>query len=145
MVTGRHADPEEAVGALGGEIQVIASILAGRVRCPHLPHVRRAEQVVEHVRMRIAQQICGDLAEGGPLHVLRLGNRWDLAFHQSLKRDAKGEIRFTEPHSYSSSHKKFMQLSSCSLPISPCVTQEYVSKIWLLRCTSLYNFAYRRE
>jgi flagellar biosynthesis protein FlhA len=24
--------------------------------------------------------------------VLRLGNRWDLAFHQSLKRDAKGEI-----------------------------------------------------
>ena len=27
------------------------------------------------------------------LKVLRLGNRWDLAFHQSLKRDAKGEIR----------------------------------------------------
>jgi flagellar biosynthesis protein FlhA len=25
--------------------------------------------------------------------VLRLGNRWDLAFHQSLKRDSKGEIR----------------------------------------------------
>jgi flagellar biosynthesis protein FlhA len=25
--------------------------------------------------------------------VLRLGNRWDLAFHQSLKRDAKGEVR----------------------------------------------------
>jgi flagellar biosynthesis protein FlhA len=25
--------------------------------------------------------------------VLRLGNRWDLAFHQSLKRDTKGEIR----------------------------------------------------
>ena len=24
--------------------------------------------------------------------VLRLGNRWDLAFHQSLKRDAKGEV-----------------------------------------------------
>lgn len=57
-----------------------------------VPHVRRAEQVVEHVRMRIAQQICGDLAEGGPLHVLRLGNRWDLAFHQSLKRDSKGEV-----------------------------------------------------
>jgi flagellar biosynthesis protein FlhA len=42
--------------------------------------------------MRIAQQICGDLAEGGALNVLRLGNRWDLAFHQSLKRDAKGEV-----------------------------------------------------
>jgi flagellar biosynthesis protein FlhA len=56
-----------------------------------VPHVRRAEQVVEHVRMRMAQQICGDLADGGVLKVLRLGNRWDLAFHQSLKRDAKGD------------------------------------------------------
>jgi flagellar biosynthesis protein FlhA len=56
------------------------------------PHVRRAEQLVEHVRMRLAPQICGDLADGGMLKVLRLGNRWDLAFHQSLKRDAKGDI-----------------------------------------------------
>jgi flagellar biosynthesis protein FlhA len=56
------------------------------------PHVRRAEQLVEHVRMRLAPQICGDLADGGVLKVLRLGNRWDLAFHQSLKRDAKGDI-----------------------------------------------------
>src|SRR4029453_2062676 len=55
------------------------------------PHVRRAEQLAEHVRMRLAQQICGDLADGAVLKVLRLGNRWDLAFHQSLKRDAKGE------------------------------------------------------
>jgi flagellar biosynthesis protein FlhA len=57
------------------------------------PHVRRTEQIVEHVRVRMAQQICGDLTEGGVLNVLRLGNRWDLAFHQALKRDAKGEIR----------------------------------------------------
>ena len=42
--------------------------------------------------MRMAQQICGDLADNGVLNVLRLGNRWDLAFHQSLKRDAKGEV-----------------------------------------------------
>ena len=56
------------------------------------PHVRRAEQIAEHVRMRMAQQICGDLSEDGVLKVLRLGNRWDLAFHQSLKRDAKGEV-----------------------------------------------------
>jgi flagellar biosynthesis protein FlhA len=56
------------------------------------PHVRRAEQVTEHVRMRIAQQICGDLADGQVLKVLRLGSRWDLAFHQALKRDAKGDI-----------------------------------------------------
>lgn len=57
------------------------------------PHVRRTEQIVEHVRIRMAQQICGDLAEGGVLKVMRLGNRWDLAFHLSLKRDAKGEVR----------------------------------------------------
>ena len=57
------------------------------------PHVRRTEQIVEHVRIRMAQQICGDLSENGMLKVLRLGNRWDLAFHQSLKRDAKGEVR----------------------------------------------------
>lgn len=56
------------------------------------PHVRRSEQLAEHVRVRMAQQICGDLAEAGVLKVLRLGNRWDLAFHQSLKRDAKGEV-----------------------------------------------------
>ena len=56
------------------------------------PHVRRAEQVAEHVRMRIAQQICGDLAEGGELKVMRLGNRWELAFHQALKRDAKRDV-----------------------------------------------------
>jgi flagellar biosynthesis protein FlhA len=57
------------------------------------PHVRRTEQIVEHVRIRMSQQICGDLSENGTLKVLRLGNRWDLAFHQSLKRDAKGEVR----------------------------------------------------
>ncbi len=56
------------------------------------PHVRRAEPIVEHVRMRMAQQICGDLAEGGVLNMLRLGNRWDLAFHESLRRDAKGDV-----------------------------------------------------
>ncbi len=57
-----------------------------------VPHARRAEQVTEHVRMRMAQQICGDLLDGGVLKILRLGNRWDLALHQSLKRDSKGEV-----------------------------------------------------
>jgi flagellar biosynthesis protein FlhA len=57
-----------------------------------VPHARRSEQVAEHVRMRMAQQICGDLADGGVLRVLRLGSKWDLTFHQSLKRDAKGDV-----------------------------------------------------
>ena len=56
------------------------------------PHVRRPEGIAEHVRIRLAQQICGDLVDNGALAVLRLGARWDLAFHQALKRDAKGEI-----------------------------------------------------
>jgi flagellar biosynthesis protein FlhA len=56
------------------------------------PHMRRSEKIVEHVRMRIAQQLCGDLAENGVLNVLRLGQRWDLVLHESLKRDAKGEL-----------------------------------------------------
>ena len=56
------------------------------------PHVRRPEAIVEHVRIRLAQQICGDLVDDGALSVLRLGNRWDLVFHQALKRDAKGDV-----------------------------------------------------
>jgi flagellar biosynthesis protein FlhA len=56
------------------------------------PHLRRSEKIAEHVRMRIAQQLCGDMTENGVLHVLRLGHRWDLAFHEAMKRDAKGEI-----------------------------------------------------
>ncbi len=56
------------------------------------PHVRRTEQIVEHVRVRMSQQLCGDLADNGVLRVLRLGNKWDMVFHQALKRDAKGEI-----------------------------------------------------
>jgi len=56
------------------------------------PHVRKPEAIVEHVRIRISQQICGDLAQDGVLKVIRLGSKWDLVFHQSLKRDGKGEV-----------------------------------------------------
>ncbi|MBA5723542.1 flagellar biosynthesis protein FlhA [Candidatus Liberibacter sp.] len=56
------------------------------------PHFHKAEQIVEHVRIRISQQICGDLAENGILRILRLGNRWDMIFCQAVQRDAKGDI-----------------------------------------------------
>lgn len=56
------------------------------------PHVRKPELIVEHVRLRLAPQICGDLGQDGSLRVVRLGNRWDITFLQSLKRDAKGEV-----------------------------------------------------
>jgi len=56
------------------------------------PHARRAEQIVEHVRIRISQQICGEVSRDGVLGVLRLGGQWDLAFHQALKRGPNGEI-----------------------------------------------------
>ena len=86
-----------------GLLAILKILLAERVSIRNLhlileaiaeiaPHVRRSEQVAEHVRTRLAQQICGDLSDNGVLNVLRLGNRWDLAFHQSLKRDAKGEV-----------------------------------------------------
>lgn len=56
------------------------------------PHVKRPEFIVEHVRMRIAQQICGDLAVDGVLNVVRLGAHWETVFYEALKRDNKGEI-----------------------------------------------------
>ena len=86
-----------------GLLAILKILLAERVSIRNLhrileaiaeiaPHVRRSEQVAEHVRMRLAQQICGDLSDNGVLNVVRLGNRWDLAFHQNLKRDAKGDV-----------------------------------------------------
>ncbi|HVZ04423.1 flagellar biosynthesis protein FlhA [Hyphomicrobium sp.] len=56
------------------------------------PFSRKAEQITEHVRMRLASQICGDLSEHNNLKVVRLGNKWEVAFHQALRRDAKGEV-----------------------------------------------------
>lgn len=86
-----------------GLLAVFKLLLAERVSVRNLnlileaiaeiaPHIRRPEQIVEHVRVRIAPQICGAILDGGVLKVLRLGNRWDMVFHQSLKRDAKGEV-----------------------------------------------------
>ncbi|NYG49791.1 flagellar biosynthesis protein FlhA [Bradyrhizobium sp. IAR9] len=86
-----------------GLLAILKILLAERVSIRNLhlileaiaeiaPHVRRSEQVAEHVRTRLAQQICGDLSDNGVLNVVRLGNRWELAFHQSLKRDAKGDV-----------------------------------------------------
>ncbi len=56
------------------------------------PHVHRSEQIAEHVRTRMAQQICADFAQDGVLKILRLGQRWETALHQALRRDAKGEV-----------------------------------------------------
>jgi flagellar biosynthesis protein FlhA len=86
-----------------GLLAVFKLLLAERVSIRNLnlileaiaeiaPHIRRPEQIVEHVRVRIAAQICGSILDQGVLKVLRLGGRWDMVFHQSLKRDAKGEI-----------------------------------------------------
>lgn len=56
------------------------------------PYSKRHEQIVEHVRTRISQQICGEIAHGNKLHLLRLGAKWDLAFANAIKRDARNEI-----------------------------------------------------
>ncbi len=56
------------------------------------PHVARTEQIAEHVRARMAQQICADFSQEGMLKVLRLGQRWEVTLHQALRRDVKGEV-----------------------------------------------------
>lgn len=56
------------------------------------PFTRKIETIAEHVRGRMSQQICGDLAQSGILKVVRLGSKWEVAFHQAIKRDPKGEI-----------------------------------------------------
>jgi flagellar biosynthesis protein FlhA len=56
------------------------------------PQSRKPEVIAEHVRIRMAQQICGDLNEEGRLRVLRLGHQWDSIFLQSLKRDNRGDV-----------------------------------------------------
>ena len=56
------------------------------------PYSKRGEQIVAHVRTRIAQQICGDLKQDGQLKLLRLGDYWEKVFTDSLKRDQRGEI-----------------------------------------------------
>ncbi len=55
-------------------------------------HTRKPELIAEHVRMRMAQQICGDLSDDGLLRVLRLGHAWDGIFLQALKRDSRGDV-----------------------------------------------------
>jgi flagellar biosynthesis protein FlhA len=52
---------------------------------------RRTDRIVEHVRQRLSQQICSDIAVEGQVSIMRLGPKWDLAFHENVKRDAKGE------------------------------------------------------
>ncbi len=56
------------------------------------PFSKRSEQIVEHVRSRLSQQICGEIVQDGQLKLLRLGSRWDKAFTDAIKRDARGEI-----------------------------------------------------
>ncbi|MBO6814771.1 MAG: flagellar biosynthesis protein FlhA [Rhizobiaceae bacterium] len=56
------------------------------------PYSKRGEQIVAHVRTRISQQICGDLLQDGQLKLLRLGDEWELAFANALKKDQRGEI-----------------------------------------------------
>ena len=56
------------------------------------PYSKRGEQIVEHVRTRISQQICGDIMQDGRLKILRMGKTWESAFSNALKKDARGEI-----------------------------------------------------
>ncbi|MEM7069740.1 MAG: flagellar biosynthesis protein FlhA [Pseudomonadota bacterium] len=62
------------------------------------PFVKRGEQIVAHVRTKIGQQICAELITDGQLKLLRLGEYWENAFNNALKKDQRGEIiDFTMP------------------------------------------------
>lgn len=102
------------------------------------PLVRRPEQIVEHVRIRMAQQICGDLLDDGKLKVLRPGARWDAVFHQGLRRDAKGEIvEFDIDHKQmeqfvleaSAAIRKYMDGRSSIVLVTTAETRIYVRMI----------------
>jgi len=102
------------------------------------PLVRRPEQIVEHVRIRMAQQICGDLLDEGKLKVLRPGARWDAVFHQGLRRDAKGEIiEFDIDHKQmeqfavevSAAIKKYMDGKNSIVLVTTAETRIYVRMI----------------
>ncbi|AHA27763.1 flagellar biosynthesis protein FlhA [Candidatus Liberibacter americanus] len=56
------------------------------------PYFNKTVHIVEQVRIRIAQQICGDLSDEGILNVIKLGNRWDMVFYQAIQRDSKGDV-----------------------------------------------------
>jgi len=56
------------------------------------PLIGRTDQITEHVRVRMAQQVCADFSQDGVLKILRLGQRWEAALHQALRRDVKGEV-----------------------------------------------------
>ncbi|MBL0848499.1 MAG: flagellar biosynthesis protein FlhA [Candidatus Liberibacter ctenarytainae] len=60
-----------------------------------VPYFNKTSQIVEQVRIRMAQQICGDLVDEGVLNILRLGSRWEMVFYKAIQRDSKdGGIEF---------------------------------------------------
>ncbi len=82
---------------------ILKSLLAERVSIRNIqlileavaeivPQVQRSEQIVEHVRARLSQQICGDISDAGVLKLIRLGPKWDGAFSRGLKKDGRGEV-----------------------------------------------------
>lgn len=56
------------------------------------PHTRKPEQLVEQVRGRLSQQICGDISENGVLKIIRLAARLGRHLPKALRRDPRGEI-----------------------------------------------------
>lgn len=71
-------------------VRNVTQILEAIAEIAH--YTKRGEQIVEHVRMRLAQQVCGAIAQDGKLKLLRLGAEWDKAFSEAIGRDARGEI-----------------------------------------------------
>jgi len=71
-------------------VRNVTQILEAIAEIAH--YTKRGDQIVEHVRMRLAQQVCGPITQEGKLKLLRLGAQWDKAFADAIGRDARGEI-----------------------------------------------------
>jgi flagellar biosynthesis protein FlhA len=71
-------------------VRNVTQILEAIAEIAH--YTKRGDQIVEHVRMRLAQQVCGPITQDGKLKLLRLGPQWDKAFSDAIGRDARGEI-----------------------------------------------------
>jgi len=72
-----------AIRNIGSILEAVAEIA---------PHARKPEQIAEHTRIRLAQQICGDIASDGTLNILRIGSRWETVFGHAIRRDGRGEV-----------------------------------------------------
>ena len=99
------ADIVPAQISVGGVQRVLQHLLAERISIRDLPQIlegiseacqgtRNATQITEHVRARLARQLCdGQTSEQGFIPLVTLGPDWEQAFAESVGAGGAGEDR----------------------------------------------------